>query len=216
MMTEGLENVVKHYLSDVSQYIKVDEGLRSVIETYYSDQTGSVCATLIDLKNSDLRSQYSHGTRFLLQVWSQDSLKWERALRKRVRQCQISCVQAVHDEPGNSVIYVLDPEDAHWRDSKDLVYHIDCFNKSGEMGTKLEIRDFSDILGGLKRNEANNNNWCNLRFKIAVVGKERLLIVSTKTSLHYFNITMCYPSDERNPNRRVMLECIPRKVQGPV
>ena len=97
-------------------------------------------------------------------------MRRERALKKRVKQCMISCVQAVHDEPGYSVIYVLDSEDAHWEDTKELVFHIDCYNEDGVMRSPLEIRDFSDILGKQKRMETNMNSWGDLRFRITVVG----------------------------------------------
>ena len=142
-------------------------------------------------------------------------MRRERALKKRVKQCMISCVQAVHDEPGYSVIYVLDSEDAHWEDTKELVFHIDCYNEDGVMRSPLEIRDFSDILGKQKRMETNMNSWGDLRFRITVVGDQHILVITTRTSINYFNITMCNPNRDHSTNVRDKLEKMTRQALGP-
>ena len=142
----------RRFLNSVSNNIPLED-TRKVVKAFCSDQNADIRATLTELVDKQLCNQYGHGIRFLFEVWGKSGRLFCRPLMRTVKQCHISSVQVANGEPGYAVIYVLDPADAKWNETNELVFHIDCFSEEGEKGACFEIRDFNEILCGLKSNE---------------------------------------------------------------
>ena len=152
----------KRYLDDMKDMIGLEE-LRLTVNNYYTNVIHKVCAVLVMIKDDELIK--TMGKQFLLQVWSEGKIIFERKLQRPPIQVSVSHTALIGE--GYTMVYVTHPEDSDVKSDNanvnQYLYNLVSFDEDTKAVThQIQIKDHQNILFDLvpevKKEKGNSGN----------------------------------------------------------
>ena len=128
------DQFLNHVIQDVPLY-----KLKEVVRSCYFDENLRFCAIFTEIKDNSLKEKFG-GNNYLLEVWSDGELLYQRPLKKKVRVLNAT-------RQANSIIYMLDPEDEVMEGNFIHIVSLNscCIDKVSHNDNLNEDRNFDSI-----------------------------------------------------------------------
>jgi len=177
----GADSSSHDFLKEIVDYVPLHD-LKQVVQMSHDDQNLSFGAILIEVKNAQLRSLYTEGKRYSLEIWCRGRMVYHRPLERKVRAWSTS-------RRKNTLIFLLDENDCD--NNQGEIIHVVSLNNLcnpdfdlkdsaavAQEVTHLKIYDWSDLCS----NQANHKH---MSFGL---DKNDTLYISTLRQMHAVSI----------------------------